>query len=194
MARNRCGGRYRLRFLRDSAVPACPYLNPRGEPVRVSTMQTVKITLAACAAALAIAACGGGSSGGGGGSSSGGGGGTTTSSSCKDQGEQWKKDNTGTLKDFQSAIKDFTNGVPSPASAKKLEDVANTAASHPLPSCADPKGLWVKAMHEVAKAAKSASKGGIEATAEALPELEKALTDLTKLQDEVKHKVDLGSI
>ena len=155
--------------------------------MRVSTMQPVKITLAACAAALAIAACGGGSSGGGGGSSSGGGGGTTTSSSCKDQGEQWKKDNTGTLKDF-------TNGVPSAASAKKLEDVANTAASHPLPSCADPKGLWVKAMHEVAKAAKSASKGGIEATAEALPELEKALTDLTKLQDEVKHKVDLGQI
>ena len=163
--------------------------------MRVSTMQTVKVTLAACAAALAIAACGGGSSSGGGGSSSGGGGDTTTSSSsCKEQGQQWKKDNTDTLKDFESAIKGFTSGVPSPASAKKLEDVANTAASHPLPSCADPKGLWVKAMHEVAKAAKSASKGGIEATAEALPELEKALTDLTKLQDEVKHKVDLGQI
>jgi hypothetical protein len=161
--------------------------------MRVSTMQTVKITLAACAAALAIAACGGGSSGGDG-SSSGGGGGTTTSSSCKDQGKQWKDDNSGTLKDFESAIKGFSSGVPSPADAKKLEDVANTAASHPLPSCADPKGLWVKAMHEVAKAAKTASKGGIEATAEALPQLEKALTDLTKLQDEVKHKVDLGQI
>ena len=161
--------------------------------MRVSTMQIVKITLAACAAALALAACGGASSGGSG-SASNGGSSTTDSSSCKDQATQWKKDNTGTLKDFESSVKSFTSGVPSPASAKKLEDVANEAASHPLPSCADPKGLWVKAMHEVAKAAKSASKGGIEATAEALPQLEKALTDLTKLQDEVKHKVDLGQI
>jgi hypothetical protein len=162
-------------------------------------MQTVKITLAACAAALALAACGGGSSGGsasnsGSGSSSNGGSSTTDSSSCKDQGKQWKDDNTSTLKNFESAIKGFTSGVPSPSSAKKLENVANEAASHPLPSCADPKGLWVKAMHEVAKAAKSASKGGIEGTANALPQLEKALTDLTKLQDEVKHKVDLGQI
>ena len=162
--------------------------------MRVSTMQTVKITLAACAAALALAACGG-SSGGGGGSTSGGtSGGTTASGSCKDQGKQWKDDNTDTLKDFESAIKGFTSGVPTPASAKKLEDVANTAADHPLPSCADPKGLWVKAMHEVAKAAKAASKGGIEAEAEALPELKKALDDLNALQDEVKHKVDLGTI
>ena len=162
--------------------------------MRVSTMQTVKITLAACAAALAIAACGGGSSGGGGGSSSGGGGGTTTSSSCKDQGEQWKKDNTGTLKDFESAIKDFTSGVPSPASAKKLENVANEAASHPLPTCADPKGLWVKAMHQVAIAGKDASKGGVGAMADALPALKKALDDLNQLQTEVKNKVDLGQI
>jgi hypothetical protein len=160
-------------------------------------MQTVKITLAACAAALALAACGGGSSGGtssGGGSASNGSSSTTDSSSCKDQAAQWKKDNAGTLKDFQSSVKSFSSGVPSPASAKKLEDVANEAASHPLPSCADPKGLWVKAMHEVAKAAKSASKGGIEGTAEALPQLEKALTDLTKLQDEVKGKVNLGQV
>lgn len=163
--------------------------------MRVSTMQTVKLTLAACAAALALAACGGGSASGGGGSSSGGGSGTTTASgSCKDQGEQWKKDNTSTLKDFESAIKGFTSGTPTPASAKKLEDVANEAADHPLPSCADSKGLWVKAMHEVAKAAKAASKGGIEAEAEALPQLEKALDDLTKLQNEVKNKVDLGQI
>jgi hypothetical protein len=161
--------------------------------MRVSTMQTVKITLAACAAVLALAACGGGSSGG---SSSGGssGGGTTASGSCKDQGEQWKKDNTQTLKDFESAIKGFTSGTPTPASAKKLETVANDAADHPLPTCADSKGLWTKAMHEVAQAAKSASKGGIEAMANALPQLEKALADLTKLQDEVKNKVDLGQI
>ena len=52
----------------------------------------------------------------------------------------------------------------------------------------------LKALPKMAKAAKSASKGGIEATANALPQLEKALTDLTKLQDEVKHKVDLGQI
>ena len=170
--------------------------------MRVSSMQTVKITLAACAAALALAACGGASSGGSGsssnsgsGSTSSGGSSTTDATSCKDQGKKWKDDNTGTLKDFESAVKSFTSGgVPSPASAKKLEDVANEAASHPLPSCADPKGLWVKAMHEVAKAAKSASKGGIEATAEALPELEKALTDLTKLQAEVKGKVDLSQV
>ena len=157
-------------------------------------MQIVKITLAAFAAAFALAACGGGSSGGGsssGGSSSGG---TTASGSCKDQGEQWKKDNTGTLKDFESAIKGFTSGTPTPASAKKLETVANDAAAHPLPSCADPKGLWSKAMGEVAKAAKSASKGGIEAMANALPQLEKALSDLTELQKEVKNKVDLGQI
>src|ERR1044071_2017253 len=90
--------------------------------MRVRTMQTVKVTLAACAAALAIAACGGGSSGGGGGSTSGGtSGGTTSASSCKDQGQQWKKDNNGTLKDFESAIKGFTSGTPTPASAKKLE-------------------------------------------------------------------------
>ena len=57
-----------------------------------------------------------------------------------------------------------------------------------------PKGLWVKAMHEVAKAAKSASKGGIEAMASALPQLEKALSDLTELQNEVKNKVNLGQI
>jgi hypothetical protein len=157
-------------------------------------MQTVKITLAACAAALALAACGG-SSGGGGGSTSGGtSGGTTASGSCKDQGKQWKDDNTGTLKDFESAIKGFTSGTPTPASAKKLETVANDAAAHPLPSCADPKGLWSKAMGEVAKAAKSASKGGIEAMANALPQLEKALSDLTELQKEVKNKVDLGQI
>ena len=130
--------------------------------MRVSTMQTVKITLAAFAAAFALAACGGSSSGG-----------TTASGSCKDQGEQWKKDNTGTLKDFESAIKGFTSGTPTPASAKKLETVANDAAAHPLPTCADPKGLWSKAMGEVAKAAKSASKGGIEAMANALPQLEK---------------------
>jgi hypothetical protein len=161
--------------------------------MRVSTMQTVKFTLAACAAALALAACGGSSSGGG--SSSDGSGGTTSSSgSCKDQGKQWKNDNTDTLKDFESAIKGFTSGTPTPASAKKLEDVANTAASHPLPSCADPKGLWVKAMHQVAIAGKAASKGGIEAEAEALPALKKALDDLNQLQDEVKNKVDLGQI
>jgi len=163
--------------------------------MRVSTMQTVKLTLAACAAALAIAACGGGSSGGGGSTSGGTSGGTTSSASCNDQGKQWKDDNTSTLKDFESAIKGFTSGgIPSTADAKKLEDVANDAASHPLPSCADPKGLWVKAMHEVAKAAKTASKGGIEGTANALPQLEKALSDLTKLQDEVKGKVNLGTI
>jgi hypothetical protein len=165
--------------------------------MRVSTMQTVKITLAACAAALALAACGGASSGGGtssGGGSSSGGGTTTASGSCKDQGAQWKKDNTGTLKDFESSVKGFTSGTPTPASAKKLETVANEAADHPLPSCADPKGLWVKAMHEVAKAAKSASKGGIEAMASALPQLEKALSDLTELQNEVKNKVNLGQI
>ena len=163
--------------------------------MRVSTMQTVKITLAACAAALALAACGGGSSSNSGsGSSSSGGGSTTASGSCKDQGVQWKKDNTSTLKDFESAIKGFTSGTPTPASAKKLETVANDAAAHPLPTCADPKGLWSKAMGEVAKAAKSASKGGIEAMANALPQLEKALSDLTELQKEVKNKVDLGQI
>ena len=163
--------------------------------MRVSTMQTAKITLAACAAALALAACGGGSSSNSGsGSASNGGSSTADSSSCKDQATQWKKDNTGTLKDFETSVKGFTSGVPSPASAKKLEDVANEAASHPLPSCADPKGLWVKAMHEVAKAAKSASKGGIEGAAGALPTLEKALSDLTKLQAEVKGKVDLGQV
>jgi len=170
--------------------------------MRVSTMQTVKIALAACAAALALAACGGASSGGGGSTSNSGsssssssnGSGTTASGSCKDQGVQWKKDNTATLKDFESSIKGFTSGTPTPASAKKLETVANEAADHPLPTCADPKGLWVKAMHEVAKAAKSASKGGIEAMANALPQLEKALSDLTELQKEVKNKVDLGQI
>jgi len=166
--------------------------------MRVSTMQTVKLTLAACAAALALAACGGSSSGSGttssGGGSSSGGGTTAASGSCKDQGAQWKKDNTATLKDFESSVKGFSSGTPTPASAKKLETVANEAASHPLPSCADPKGLWVKAMHEVAKAAKSASKGGIEAMANALPQLEKALSDLTELQKEVKNKVDLGQI
>jgi hypothetical protein len=160
-------------------------------------MKTVKITLAACAAALALAACGGGSSSGGsgGGSSSNGGSGTTAASgSCKDQGKKWKDDNTTTLKDFESAIKGFTSGTPTPASAKKLQDVANEAASHPLPSCADPKGLWVKAMHQVALAGKAASKGGIEAEAEALPALKKALDDLNQLQTEVKNKVDLGQI
>jgi hypothetical protein len=162
-------------------------------------MKTVKITLAACAAALALAACGGGSSGGsssnsGSGSSSNGGSSTTDTSSCKDQGKQWKADNTGTLKNFESAIKGFTSGVPSPASAKKLEDVANEAASHPLPSCADPKGLWVKAMHQVAIAGKDASKGGVGAMADALPALQKALADLNQLQTEVKNKVDLGQI
>ena len=167
--------------------------------MRVSTMQTVKITLAACAAALALAACGGASSGGGptsnsGSSSSSGGGTTAASGSCKDQGVQWKKDNTATLKDFESSVKGFTSGTPTPASAKKLENVANEAADHPLPSCADPKGLWVKAMHEVAKAAKSASKGGVEALASALPQLENALSDLTELQNEVKNKVNLGQI
>src|ERR1051326_2092994 len=144
--------------------------------MRVRTMLTVKVTLAACAAALAIAACGGGSSGGGGGSTSGGtSGGTTSASSCKDQGQQWKKDNNGTLKDFESAIKGFTSGTPTPASAKKLEDVANEAASHPLPSCADPRGVGVRAMHQVALAGKAPSKGGLEAEAEALPALKKAL-------------------
>jgi hypothetical protein len=164
-------------------------------------MKTVKITLAACAAALALAACGGASSGGSGSTSSSGGGSTsssgsstTDSTSCKDQGKQWKKDNTGTLKDFESAIKDFTSGVPSPASAKKLENVANEAASHPLPTCADPKGLWVKAMHQVAIAGKDASKGGVGAMADALPALKKALDDLNQLQTEVKNKVDLGQI
>lgn len=161
--------------------------------MRVSTMQTVKITLAACAAALALAACGGASSGGSG-SASNGGSSTTDSTSCKDQATQWKKDNTGTLKDIESSVKSFSSGIPSPASAKKLENVANEAASHPLPSCADPKGLWVKAMHEVAKAAKSASKGGIEGAAGALPTLEHALSDLTKLQSEVKGKVDLSQV
>jgi hypothetical protein len=175
--------------------------------MRVSSMKTVKITLAACAAALALAACGGGSSGGSGstsnsgsgstsssGSTSGGGSSTTDSTSCKDQGKQWKKDNTGTLKDFESAIKGFTSGVPSPASAKKLETVANEAASHPLPTCADPKGLWVKAMHQGAIAGKDASKGGVGAMADALPALKKALDDLNQLQTEVKNKVDLGQI
>lgn len=162
--------------------------------MRVSTMQTVKITLAACVAALALAACGGSSGDGGSSSDGSSGGGTTASGSCKDQGVQWKKDNTSTLKDFESAIKGFTSGTPTPATAKKLETVANDAADHPLPSCADPKGLWTKAMREVAKAAKAASKGGIEAEAEALPELEKALNDLTALQKEVKNKVDLGQI
>jgi hypothetical protein len=160
-------------------------------------MKTVKITLAACAAALALAACGGASSGGSGSSSNGGStssGSTTDSSSCKDQATQWKKDNTGTLKDFKSSVKGFTSGIPSTADAKKLENVANEAADHPLPSCADPKGLWVKAMHEVAKAAKQASKGGIEGAAGALPTLENALNDLTKLQEEVKGKVDLNQV
>lgn len=170
--------------------------------MRVSSMKTVKITLAACAAALALAACGGASSGGSGsssnsgsGSASSGGSSTTDATSCKDQGKKWKDDNTGTLKDFESAIKSFTSGgVPSPASAKKLEDVANEAASHPLPSCADPKGLWVKAMHQVAIAGKDASKGGVGAMADALPALQKALADLNQLQTEVKNKVDLGQI
>lgn len=189
-----CHGLYRLRFRRDRPMPAFPSPEPRGEPMRVSSMQTVKITLAACAAALALAACGGGSSSGGSGSTSNGGSSTTDSSSCKDQATQWKKDNAGTLKDFKSSVKGFTSGIPSTADAKKLENVANEAASHPLPSCADPKGLWVKAMHEVAKAAKQASKGGIEGAAGALPALENALNDLTKLQDEVKGKVDLGQV
>ena len=167
--------------------------------MRVSSMQTVKITLAACAAALALAACGGASSGGsssngGGGSTSSGGSSTTDSTSCKDQATQWKKDNTSTLKSFEKSVKGFTSGIPSQSSAKKLENVANEAASHPLPSCADPKGLWVKAMHEVAKAAKQASKGGIEGAAGALPALENALNDLTKLQNEVKGKVDLSQV
>src|SRR5207244_13277259 len=56
-------GRYRLRFLRDRPCRPARYLNPPGEAMRVSTMHTVKITLAAFAAALALAACGGGSSG-----------------------------------------------------------------------------------------------------------------------------------
>ena len=93
-----------------------------------------------------------------------------------------------------NSVKDFSSGIPSQSSAKKLENVANEAASHPLPSCADPKGLWVKAMHEVAKAAKQASKGGIEGAAGALPALENALNDLTKLQNEVKGKVDLSQV
>ena len=187
-------GRYRLRFLRDRPRRPARYLNPPGEPMRVSTMQTVKITLAACAAALALAACGGSSGGGGGSTSGGASGGLLPRAAARTRASQWKDDNTSTLKDFESAIKGFTSGIPTPASAKKLEDVANDAADHPLPTCADPKGLWVKAMDEVAKAAKSASKGGIEAEAEALPELEKALSDLNELQNEVKNKVDLGQI
>jgi hypothetical protein len=158
-------------------------------------MQTVKITLAACAAALALAACGGGSSGGGGTSSGGGStGGTTASGSCKDQGNKWKDDNTQTLKDFENAIKGFTSGTPSSADAKKLETVATDAANHPLPSCADPKGLWSKAMREVADAAKAGAKGGIDGEAAALPKLEAALKDINALQEEVKSKVNLGQI
>ena len=52
-----------------------------------------------------------------------------------------------------------------------------TAARHPMPACADPRGYWdVLLMHVTAAAATKSSASGVQAAMQGVPELEHQLT------------------
>jgi len=52
-----------------------------------------------------------------------------------------------------------------------------TAARHPVPACADPRGYWdVLLMHVTAAAATKSSASGVQAAMQGVPELEHQLT------------------
>jgi hypothetical protein len=161
-----------------------------------TTMPLLKITLAAGVAALALAACGSSSSGSSASGNSGSGassssGSTTSSGNCEQQGKQWAKDNQKLLKQFGDSVQNFTSGSTTKAEAHKLISVAQQAQNAPLPSCADPKGYWTKAMAQVVKAGNKAGNGGIAGEAAALGPLQIALSDINKLKTELRKTANL---
>ena len=63
------------------------------------------------------------------------------------------------------------------ATLDKSKPAIATAARHPMPACADPRGYWdVLLMHVTAAAATKSSASGVQAAMQGVPELEHQLT------------------
>ena len=63
------------------------------------------------------------------------------------------------------------------ATLNKSKPAIATAARHPVPACADPRGYWdVLLMHVTAAAATKSSASGVQAAMQGVPELEHQLT------------------